>query len=75
VIIKEETFEVNTSTINYPKFGILSVDIFDDQQEPIMPSQREYSFQFLFRLKRTFDQCANLFDYIYFNESSVCLSF
>ncbi|CAF0915334.1 unnamed protein product [Adineta steineri] len=48
----EETLESNTSTIRDPHFGILTMDTFDDQQQPIIPTNYEYSLKLWFRIKR-----------------------
>ena len=37
-----------------PQFGILTVDAFDDQQEPIIPIHYEYSLKLWFRIKSEF---------------------
>jgi hypothetical protein len=52
MIFKEENLESNTSTIRDPHFGILTVDTFDDQQQPIIPSHFDHSLKFWFRIKR-----------------------
>ncbi|CAF0785659.1 unnamed protein product [Rotaria sp. Silwood1] len=48
----EENLESNTSTIQDPHFGILTVDTFDDQQQPIISSADQYSLKLWFRIKR-----------------------
>lgn len=54
IFVQEENLEINTSTIQDPHFGILTVDTFDDQQQPIIPLYHDYSVKFWFRIKRMF---------------------
>jgi hypothetical protein len=54
LFFQEENLESNPSNLPDPHFGILTVDAFDDQQQPIIPSQYEYSFKLWFRIKRRF---------------------
>lgn len=53
-MFKEENLESSTSPIQDPHFGILTVDTFDDQQQPIISAQYEYSLKLWFRIKRMF---------------------
>ncbi|CAF2338315.1 unnamed protein product [Rotaria sp. Silwood2] len=48
----EENLESNTSAIQDPHFGILTVDTFDDQHQPIISSSDQYSLKLWFRIKR-----------------------
>jgi hypothetical protein len=61
LFIKEENLETNPSTIQDPNFGILTVDTFDDIQQPIIPTSYEYSLKLWFRIKRMFF-CFYFFD-------------
>ncbi|CAF0728790.1 unnamed protein product [Adineta ricciae] len=48
----EETLESNMTSVREPQFGILTVDTFDDQQQPIIPTHYEYPIKLWFRIKR-----------------------
>lgn len=50
--VQEENLEEIGTTIQDPQFGILTVDAFDDQQEPIIPAHQEYSIKLWIRIKR-----------------------
>ena len=42
---KEENLESNMPNNQDPHFGILTVDTFDDQQQPIIPPHYQYSLK------------------------------
>ena len=48
---KEENLQSHTSNIQEPHFGILTVDTFDDQQQPVISSRYNYSSKLWFRIK------------------------
>ena len=50
--IQDENLEAIATGIQDPQFGILTVDAFDDQHEPIIPAHQEYSHKLWFRIKR-----------------------
>ena len=52
VFSQEETLESNPSNLQDPQFGILTVDAFDDQQQPIIPPHYQYTSKIWFRIKR-----------------------
>ena len=53
-LFQEENLEPNASQTPDPHFGILTVDTFDDIQEPIIPVHQDYSLKLWFRVKRQF---------------------
>lgn len=53
-IFQEDTLENSLANMPDPQFGILTVDGFDDQQEPIIPIYHQYSLKLWIRVKRKF---------------------